>query len=95
MSTYARRAATPAAPPAPAHRARAGRAASLLAAALLAAACGGAGAGRGDAKAPADSAASRPAAISAVDDAGQPLRMAAPARRIVSLIPSATETLLA
>lgn len=36
-----------------------------------------------------------PAAIVVVDDAGDTVRLAAPARRIVSLAPSATETLLA
>jgi iron complex transport system substrate-binding protein len=36
-----------------------------------------------------------PAAVVVVDDAGDTLRLAAPARRIVSLVPSATETLLA
>jgi len=93
LSIQAGRAATHHASAAPAHRARARRVASVLAAALLAAACTGADAGRAGTKA-ADSASSS-AAISAVDDAGQPLRMAAPARHIVSLIPSATETLLA
>jgi iron complex transport system substrate-binding protein len=34
-------------------------------------------------------------ALSIVDDAGQTVRLAGPARRIVSLVPSATETLLA
>lgn len=54
----------------------------------LLAACGGDGAARAD-DAPADG------AISRVDDAGRTVRLPRPARRIVSLIPSATETLVA
>jgi iron complex transport system substrate-binding protein len=56
----------------------------LLAAAAVLAACGGA--------APRVEVAS---AVVVVDDAGDTLRLAAPARRIVSLAPSVTETLLA
>jgi iron complex transport system substrate-binding protein len=67
------------------HPTRALRAAAL--AALLAlSACGD-----GDPRA--EASASPPIAV--VDDAGDTLRLAAPARRIVSLAPSATETLVA
>ncbi len=55
---------------------------------LFLAACGGDGAARAD-DAPADS------AVSLVDDAGRTVQLPRPARRIVSLIPSATETLVA
>lgn len=56
--------------------------AAALAAAVLAAACG-------------RTEAPRPAALAVRDDAGRVVRLAAPARRIVSLVPSVTETLVA
>ncbi|HEU0052747.1 MAG TPA: cobalamin-binding protein [Longimicrobium sp.] len=62
--------------------------AGLLALALLLAACGGAKPSD-DARAAADS------AVAATDDAGREIRLARPAARIVSLVPSATETLVA
>jgi iron complex transport system substrate-binding protein len=90
LSTYARRATHSAASPALAHRARAGRVACVLASALLAAGCAGRDAARTEASSSVTS-----TTIALVDDAHQPLRLQAPARRIVSLIPSATETLMA
>lgn len=62
--------------------------AALLALALAAAGCGGA-----DGAPAAEAAPAR--AVAAVDDRGDTVRLAAPAARIVSLVPSATETLLA
>ncbi|HEV2147709.1 MAG TPA: cobalamin-binding protein, partial [Longimicrobiaceae bacterium] len=56
---------------------------------LLAACGGGDDAARTSSAAPADS------AVAVVDDAGRTVRLPRPARRVVSLIPSATETLLA
>lgn len=44
---------------------------------------------------PAGEAAAAPAAVAAVDDTGAEIRLAAPAARVVSLVPSATETLVA
>jgi len=56
-------------------------------AALVLGACGLVACGSG---------AERPAAeLSVLDDAGRPVRLAAPARRVVSLVPSVTETLVA
>jgi iron complex transport system substrate-binding protein len=54
-------------------------------------------AGCGDAPAAGDTAAAAPAdsAVVVADDAGRELRLARPASRVVSLVPSATETLLA
>lgn len=58
------------------------------------AACGdGAAARRGDA--PAAQRAERDSGIRLVDDGGREVRLAAPARRVISLIPSATETVIA
>ncbi len=69
-------------------RLRAPRAAALVAAALLALSACGESAPRGDSAAGADS------AVSVVDDAGRTVTLPRPARRIVTLIPSATETLV-
>jgi len=69
-------------------RSSAARRALLLGLAAALAACGGR-----DDRRRAESAAA--AAVSATDDAGRTVRLAAPARRIVSLIPSGTETLVA
>lgn len=60
----------------------------MAAAVLVLPACGG---GRQADSPPAQAA----AAISVVDDAGDTVRLGAPARRIISLAPSATETLVA
>ncbi|GJG86166.1 ABC transporter substrate-binding protein [Gemmatimonadetes bacterium T265] len=49
----------------------------------------------GDRRAAAAPAAGRPAAITVTDDGGRPVHLAGPARRVVCLIPSATETLVA
>lgn len=62
----------------------------LIAPLALALACGGERADRS-----ASAATPTPAAIELTDDAGQTVRLAQPAKRIVSLIPSATETLIA
>jgi iron complex transport system substrate-binding protein len=77
-------------------RLRALRALRALGALLLPllAACGE-GAGEGASAPHADRAASLDSAVLAVDDTGDTLRLPAPARRIVSLVPSANETLVA
>jgi iron complex transport system substrate-binding protein len=62
----------------------------LLALLLLLPACGG-----GDAPARAAAAPPADSAVTVVDDAGRTVRLPRPARRVVSLIPSATEVLLA
>jgi iron complex transport system substrate-binding protein len=65
----------------------------LAAATAVLAACGG---GDASARLPAaDSAASASTAVQATDDAGQTIRLDRPAVRIVSLIPSATDLLVA
>jgi iron complex transport system substrate-binding protein len=70
-----------------------GRARRVLAAALLVAACGG-GAPPAERPGPApDAAAAEPVRV--IDDAGREVRLAGPARRIVSLVPSVTETIVA
>jgi iron complex transport system substrate-binding protein len=61
---------------------------ALLALAVFLSACGGAKPSD-QAKAPADS------AVTATDDGGREVRLQRPATRIVSLVPSATETLVA
>ena len=64
--------------------------------ALATAALGACGGDAAPARPPADSAASAAsAAVQVVDDAGETVRLAHPARRIVSLIPSATDLLVA
>lgn len=67
------------------------RSAALALATAASGACGGDGA---PARPSADSAAST-AAVQVVDDAGETVRLARPARRIVSLLPSATDLLVA
>ena len=62
----------------------------LLVLLLLLPACGG-----GDAPARAAAAPPADSAVTLVDDAGRTVRLPRPARRVVSLIPSATEVLLA
>jgi iron complex transport system substrate-binding protein len=69
-------------------RLRASNAAALVAAALLALSACGEPAPRGEAGAGAEG------AVSVVDDAGRTVTLPRPARRIVTLIPSATETLV-
>jgi len=68
-----------------------GRLASRVAATTLLLACA-AGCGTDRTSARPDGAAA--AGISLIDDAGQDVRLAAPASRIISLVPSATETLI-
>ncbi|MDB4949902.1 MAG: Iron complex transport system substrate-binding protein [Gemmatimonadetes bacterium] len=95
LHSTAARPAAPHAANASASTARARFAASIAAAiasAVLAAACGTA---EGPAKSQASSdRGSADGAVSAVDAAGRSVRLSHPARRIVSLIPSATETLV-
>ena len=70
-------------------RARGGLLPLLSLFSLLLPACGGGDAPARDAAPPADG------AVALVDDAGRSVRLPRPARRVISLVPSATEALLA